>query len=176
MLDFSKVKAQDSQRSGVRTLFCVGMVSTAFLCLSLMGCKKRTAPAPNVPEVSLPGVITNRMADAAYRAALADNRREQMRLAGERSEIVAKMQGMVDRARAKLPAGADDAAVKAELAKDPEWGAHEASNQVKVVEIQNKLSMSRELARQRMLAEARDVKAVAEGKARAVDPQQTKTK
>lgn len=174
MSDFCEVKGRVSQRSGVRTLFCVVGVSTAFLCLSLMGCKKRTAPAPKGPDASLPEVITNRMADAAYRSALSENRREQMRKAGVRAEVVEKMKALVAQARAKLPKEADDAAVKAELAKDAVWRELEAKNQAMIEEIGTTLSKGRELLRQRMLAEKRDIEAVKEGKARAAGPPQAK--
>jgi len=150
------------------------MVSIAFLCFLFVGCKKRTTDSSSAPAASVPGVITNRMSDAAYRAALSENRREQMRKAGVRSEVVEKMKVLVEQARARLPKEADDAAVKAELAKDAVWRELEAKNQAAIEEIGKTLSKGRDLVRQRMLAEARDGKAVAEGKARAVDLQQTK--
>ena len=151
----------------------MAMVSTVFFCLAVAGCKKSPAPESG-PSAQLPGVITNRMADAAYRAALSQNRREQMRRADARGEVVAKMQLLVEQARAKLPAGADDAAVKAELAKDPAWRELEAKNQTMVEGIGKTLAEGRARVRQRILAENRDVKAVAEGKARAVGPPQGK--
>ena len=158
---------------GLETVVCMAMVSTVFLCLTGAGCKKRPAPEAG-PSAQLPGVITNRMADAAYRAALSQNRREQMRQAGARGEVVEKMRLLVEQARARLPAGADDAAVKAELAKDPVWRELEAKNQTMVDGIGKTLAEGREIVRQRILAEKRDVKAVAEGKARAVGPPQGK--
>jgi len=151
----------------------MAVVSTVFFCLAGAGCKKRPAPEA-APSAQLPGVITNRMADAAYRAALSQNRREQMRQAGARGEVVAKMQAHVEQARAKLPAGADDAAVRAELAKDPAWRELEAKNQAMIEDIGKTLAEGREIVRQRILAENRDIKAVAEGKARAVEPPQGK--
>lgn len=158
----------------MRTLFCVVGVSTAFLGLLPAGCKKRAEVSSPDAVAPVPGVVTNRMADAVYRSALSENRREQMRKAGERSEVVEKMKALVEQTRARLPKEADDAAVKAELAKDAVWRELEAKNQSMIEEITKTLSKGRELVRQRMLAEARDVKAVKEGKARAVDPQQAK--
>lgn len=153
---------------------CVVMVSTAFSCLLLAGCKKRTSPRASSPEASLPEVITNRMADVAYRSALAENRREQAANACIRSDVVEKMKVLVEQAKAKLPKEADDAAVKAELAKNAVWRDLEAKNQHAIEEIGKTLSKAREIVRQRILAEERDVKAVTEGKARAVALQQTK--
>jgi len=64
--------------------------------------------------------------------------------------------------------------VKAELAKDAAWRELEAKNQTMVEGIGKTLAEGREIVRQRILAENRDVKAVAEGKARAVAPPQGK--
>lgn len=147
-------------------------VSIVFISLLLAGCKKRSAPEvpPSVSARPAESAITNRMQDAAYRKALDLNRREQGKKASERNKIVEKMEQMIAKARASLPAGADDAAVKAELAKNPEWVELEKQNAHATAEIDKTLAEAREKIRQRMLAEARDVKAVSEGKATASDP------
>ena len=44
-------------------------------------------------------------------------------LAKARSTVVAKMEAMIEAKRKELGAGADEAAVKAALEKDPEWKA-----------------------------------------------------
>ncbi len=148
-------------------------VSMVFFSLLLAGCKKRTVPdvSPSVSKgAGVESVVTNRMQDAAYRKALDLNRLEQGKKASERNKIVGKMEQMIAKARASLPTGADDVAVKAELAKNPEWVELETKNAHVTAEIDKTLAEARETVRQRMLAEARDVKAVSEGKAKAIDP------
>ena len=148
-------------------------VSMVFFCLLLAGCKKRTAPevSPSVSKSDgVESVVTNRMQDAVYRKALDLNRLEQGKKASERNEIVEKMEQMIAKVRTTLPAGADNEAVKAELAKNPEWQKLEIQNASAVAEINKTLAQARETVRQRLLAEARDVKAVSEGKAKASDP------
>ncbi len=80
---------------------------------------------------------------------------------------------MVAEVREALPAGADDEAVKAELAKSEEWRTLEAENLKRIGEIEEKIAEARTTVRERLLREQRDVKAVAEGRARpvAVDSQ-----
>ena len=151
----------------------VTILSMAFISLLMAGCKKRTAAeaAPSVSKgAGLESVITNRMQDPTYRKALDLNRLEQGKKASKRNKIVEKMEPMIAKARASLPAGADEAAVKAELAKNPEWLELEKQNARVTAEIDKTLAEARETVRQRMLAEARDVKAVAEGSAKASDP------
>ena len=147
---------------GVAVRLGTAFLSIVFSLFFLNGCSKRRPPA----EEALPEVITNRMADAAYRAELAELRREQTRLAGGRAEVVEQMRVMVERARATLPEGADDAAVKAVLVKDPEWNRLENANQEMIGKIGDNLAQARERVRQRMLAEERDNRRVAEGTAR----------
>lgn len=150
-------------------------VSMVFVCLLAAGCGKRTeGEATETTGSGLERVVTNRMQDATYRKALDQNRQEQSQKAFERNEIVKKMEACISRARATLPAGADDKAVKAVLEKDPEWKVLEAKNAQAIGEIEKTLAKARETIRQRMQAEARDVKAVAEGRAVAVDPQSAK--
>ncbi len=156
-----------------RTVVRVAAVSMVFICVLLAGCKKRSAPGV-VPSVSknagVESVVTNRMQDPTYRKALDLNRLEQGRKAAERNKIVEKMEQMIAKARATLPAGADNEAVKAELAKNPEWVELEKQNAHMLAELDKTLAEARETVRQRMLAEARDVKAVSEGKATVKDP------
>ena len=77
---------------------------------------------------------------------------------------------MVAEVRASLPAGAGDQAVKDELAKRPEWKALEIENARALAEIEKSVQGAREKIRRRMEAEARDVKAVAEGRAVPAEP------
>ncbi len=148
------------------TLVCWAMVSMAFLCLFPLGCKKR---APIVGKAPQESVFTNRMNDAAYVGALQKNRDEQAVKAGERTVIVTQMQACIERVKATLPKDADEAALKAALAKDDEWRKLEPQNAKAIEDIQQVLGEARQKVRQRMLEESRAVKAVAEGKAMAVD-------
>jgi hypothetical protein len=136
-------------------------------CLFSAGCKKKTAQDES--EASLESVITNRMNDAAYLEALRKNREEQTAKAGERHVVVTQMQACIERVRATLPKEADDAVLKAALAKDEEWGKLEAQNAQAIGSIEKVLEDARQKVRQRMLEESRAVKAVAEGRAKAVD-------
>lgn len=142
------------------------MVSTALLCLFPAGCKKKTPVAVKAP---LESVVTNRMNDAAYLGSLRNNREEQKAKAAERNALGAQMQACVARVKATLPQDADEAALKAALAKDEAWLKLEAQNARVSGEIDRILGAAKESVRQRMLEESRAVKAVAEGKAKAVD-------
>jgi len=157
-------------RIKLNAMIGVVIVSTVIVGLMCAGCKKRSvSPAPSAaPE--LEPVVTNRMSDVSYIKALDQVRKAQLAKATERSAIVDKMKSHLERVRASLPAGADDAAVKAALAKDGEWRKLEAQNAQVIGEIEQTLADARKTVRERMLAESRAIKAVAEGKARAVDP------
>ena len=153
------------------TVVGVTIVSMVFVGLLGTGCKRKStvsAEPQGAAGQALPGVVTNRMQDASYREELKQNMKEQRARAKDRNEVVDRMTVLIAEARAKLPAGADDAAVKAELAKSSEWRDLEAKNQQLVGEIDKTLARARETVRQRMLQEAQDVKAVAEGKAQPV--------
>ena len=174
MIGFLSLKQKNCVVNKRATMVCMTTVSMVFMVFLLVGCKKRTVPA-ETPSVSaaprLESVVTNRMKDATYRKALDQNRQEQGKAAFARNQIVEKMEALVAQARAALPAGADSEAVKAELAKNPEWQALEAQNARAVAEIDKTLAEARETVRKRLVDEARDVKAVAEGRAVAADPQ-----
>lgn len=147
-------------------------VSMLFVCMivAAAGCKRRGAPDQNAargPEV----VVTNRMQDPAYVEALNASRRGQAEAAAKRAPVVAKMEAMIAEVRASLPPGADNQAVKDELAKRPEWKALEVENARALAEIEKPRLEMLEKARRRMLAEAHDVKAVAEGRAVPAAPQ-----
>jgi len=145
------------------TLVLWTMVSMVFVCFWGAGCKKRSGGGKG----SVQSVITNRMDDAAYRKTLDENRKVQTAKAGERSVVVEQMKALVEQAKAKLPAGADDEAVKAFLAKDEAWQKLEAKNKQLIGEIEQTLAEARQAVQKRMLEESRAVKAVAEGKAKA---------
>lgn len=149
------------------TVLCAVSVSMLFVCCVVIfsGCKRRKAPEKEIAAPALEVVITNRMDDTVYLEALRDNRREQGKHATERQEVVSRMAGLIAEARAGLPEDADDEAVKAELAKRPEWKSLEEENARKVADIEKTLAAARETVRKRLEMEARDVKAVAEGRA-----------
>ena len=155
-------------------------VSMLFVCMlvAAAGCKRRSGQegqgqsAARSPEV----VVTNRMQDPVYVKALDASRRAQNQAASARAPVVAKMEAMIAEVRASLPAGADNQAVKNELAKRPEWKALEVENARALAEIEKPRLEMLEKARRRMLAEARDVKAVAEGRAVPAAPQEAQKK
>ena len=60
------------------------------------------------------------MKDPVFRQQLADGRKEREGFLVKRTELVKKLEQMVEAKKAAMP-GADDAAVKAALEKDPEW-------------------------------------------------------
>lgn len=143
------------------------MVSIAFVCLFAVGCKKK---GPVQVKAPLESVITNRMSDAAYVDSLRKNREEQTVKASERSVVVTQMQACIERVKATLPKDADEATLKAALAQDESWRKLEAQNAQAIAAIEQTLGAARQNVRQRMLEESRAVKAVAEGRAKAIDP------
>ena len=149
---------------------CVGRartVSMLFVCMIVVaaGCKRRAAQGEPDPARNLEVVVTNRMEDPAYLEDLKASQRAQTEAAAKRAPVLAKMEEMVAEVRASLPPGADNETVKAELAKRPDWKALEAEEARARDEVAKTLREATEKVRLRMMAEARDVKAVAEGRA-----------
>lgn len=87
-------------------------VAMGAFALAISGCRKEEEPASPSPEVY--------MNDPVFRRELADGRKERESFLVKRTELVRKLERMVEAKKAALP-GADDAAVKAALEKDPEW-------------------------------------------------------
>ena len=87
-------------------------VAMGAFALAISGCRKEEEPASPSPEVY--------MNDSVFRRELADGRKEREGFLAKRAELVRKLEQMVEAKKAALP-GADDAAVKAALEKDPEW-------------------------------------------------------
>lgn len=87
-------------------------VAMGTFALAISGCRKEEEPASPSPEVY--------MNDPVFRRELADGRKEREGFLAKRAELVRKLEQMVEAKKAALP-GADDAAVKAALEKDPEW-------------------------------------------------------
>lgn len=92
--------------------------ATVALCVVITGCGKapeEAAPPPSSPE--------SYMRDKAFRDDLRARRAERGELQMARHAVVEKMKAMVDAKKKELGAGADDAAVRAALEKDPEWNS-----------------------------------------------------
>jgi hypothetical protein len=149
----------------------VATVSMLIVCFvaTFYGSKKGRLPVGDgmgdSGVVVLEQVHTNRAYDVAYMQELADNRAEQVQLAGARSRVVEAMEKMIEEVRAALPPDADADAIKAELEKRPEWKAMEAANARMVESIETTLASARETVRLRMERELSDQKKVAEGRA-----------
>lgn len=84
------------------------------------GCKKESEPPAAPPP--RPGVtsVAERMADPAYVKTLEAQGAERDELVAARGKVTAEIQRKLQAMRAKMP-GADAAAVKAALEKDPEY-------------------------------------------------------
>ena len=82
------------------------------IAFALPGCRKEEEPSPSSPEVY--------MKDPVFRQQLAEGRKEREGFLVKRTELVKKLEQMIEAKKAAMP-GADDAAVKAALEKDPEW-------------------------------------------------------
>lgn len=145
----------------------MAIVSTALIALFSGGCKKKVEEKrlSAKPE----SVFTNRMNDVAYVESLRKNREEQGVQAKERHALLVQLKACQERVKATLPAEADEAALKAALARDSEWQRLDAQNAQMEGRIQATLLDARETIRKRMEVEAQAVKAVAAGQAVAVD-------
>lgn len=93
-------------------------LALAATLFALGGCTDEEPQAESPAVVDPPSVYMN---DPAYAAAKAKVMRERSTLVNAREQVVAQMETMWKAAQAKLPAGADAAAIEASLATDPEW-------------------------------------------------------
>jgi hypothetical protein len=172
MIDFFEGKRLGLKQHLVHTMIGAIVVSTVFSCLLSLGCKKRARPQKEAPA-ALESVYTNRADDAAYMASLDQNRRMQVAKAKGIREAMAEMNAYRERVKASLPAGSDEAVLLAALAKDEAWlklkAKCEAVAEAGRKEEQQTVAAARELVRQRMIKEAKDQAAVAEGKAKPID-------
>ena len=82
------------------------------IALALPGCRKEEEPSSSSPE--------SYMNDPVFRQQLADGRKEREGFLVKRTELVKKLEQMIEAKKAAMP-NADDAALKAALEKDPEW-------------------------------------------------------
>ena len=98
------------------------LCATGIALLFLSGCGKKEEPAQAVQKPRQPGVssVAERMADPAYVKQLEAQGAERDELVGARGKLTVQVQRMLKDMRAKMP-GADAAAVKAALEKDPEY-------------------------------------------------------
>lgn len=87
-------------------------IAMGVIMLVLSGCRKEEEPVSSSPEVY--------MKDPVFRRELADGRKERTAFEAKRAELVKELEKRIEAKKAAMP-GADDAAVKAALEKDPEW-------------------------------------------------------
>ena len=92
----------------------IGLFAAAIALAALAGCT-REAEKPAAAEAAQPV-----MKDPAFRAKLTAQAKERSALAAARGRIVAKMTEMIE-AKKKALGTDDEAKLKAELEKDPEW-------------------------------------------------------
>lgn len=104
-----------------RYLVPFALGAMALFAVVLTGCSKPDEPSAKPPVVKAdpPSVY---MKDKGFRKALEEKRAERTEILGVREKLLAELEKRVDAMRAKMP-GADDAAVKKELEKDPEWNS-----------------------------------------------------
>ena len=172
MIIFFEGKRLGLKQHLVHTMIGTIVVSTVFSCLFLAGCKKRARPQKEAPVV-LESVYTNRANDAVYIESLDQNRRVQIAKAKGIRAAMDEMNAYRERVKVALPAGSDEAALSAALAKDETWLKLKAKCEFVAAagqkEEQQTVAAARELVRQRMIKEAKDQAAVAEGKAKPID-------
>ena len=132
-------------------------VTMMIACVALCGCERK------------PEVYTSRGEDPEYRKALEESHARQNATAKTRNRIVTQMEELVARARATLPKDATDEQVKAELesnpGKYPGWKALSAALAKANADLERQMGNVRATVRARILKEASDRKAVAEGRA-----------
>ena len=160
-------------REKVCTVVFAVTVSMVFFCLVSTGCKKRVKPPAEVPVVQ-ESVYTNRANNAAYIESLQQNRRKQVAKGLELTSAIAEMNAYKARVKATLATGADEAALELALAKDEAWLKLKTRGEKAQIEIQQTLEEARERVRQGMVEESRAIKAVSDGKAKALDQEKTK--
>ena len=116
-----------------------------------------------------PEVYTSRGKDPEYQKTLVQAHAQQSATAKTRNRIVTQMEELVARARAALPKDATDEQVKQELESNPEkypgWKALSSALVKANAELEKQMRTARATVRARILKEANDRKAVAEGRA-----------
>lgn len=116
-----------------------------------------------------PEVYTARGNDPVYQKALQESHANQNKISRVREKIASQMEELVSRARAVLPADATDDQVRQELesnpAKYPGWKALSSALAKANADLEKQMGNARATVRARILKEAADRKAVAEGRA-----------
>lgn len=116
-----------------------------------------------------PEVYTVRGEDPVYRKTLHETRMRQNEQAAVRARIEPQLKELVARARAALPKDATDEQVRAELEAHPEkypgWKALSDALAKANANLEQEMARARATVRARILKEAADRRAVAEGRA-----------
>ena len=148
-----------------------GLVAYAFaacaaLSFAFSGCSRDEAAPPAEPAAAPaaaeaappaePVKVVSRLADPAYKTALDGQMAEMSSLLKTRAGVAAKMRGMVNAVRARL-ATDDEAAVTAELEKDPEWVGLRARFADLNKALEDNRRRSAEVVRRKITAETKEV-------------------
>lgn len=116
-----------------------------------------------------PEVYTVRGEDPVYRKTLHETRTRQNEQAAVRARIEPQLKELIARARAALPKDATDEQVRAELEAHPErypgWKALSGALAKANANLEQEMARARATVRARILKEAADCRAVAEGRA-----------
>ncbi len=127
-----------------------GVAGLVLLCL--VGCGERAASEP-AAEASPKTAAQHRMEDPVYRKQLDGQLAARNELASVRGRLVAQMEAMVAAARKAQP-GADDAAIKAALEKDPAWRSLYARVLDVNAALEDNRKQSQEIVRNRLVGES----------------------
>lgn len=106
-----------------KNLVAIAVVAIVCLVVVFYGCSRKNGPAPegeNKPAAE--GDVVSRLEDPQYRAALDERLDAQKELTKLRYRLVTEMQNKIAAAKERL-ATEDEAVLKAELEKDPEWNS-----------------------------------------------------
>ncbi len=146
----------------VQSLAPFATVAVVVGIAAFCGCEKK--PCEKKPEV-----YTVRGEDPVYQNALRETRMRQNEQAAVRARIEPQLQELVARARAALPKDATDEQVRAELEAHPErypgWKALSSALVKANAKLEQEMARARATVRARILKEAADRRAVAEGRA-----------
>ena len=141
----------------VQSLAPFATVAAAVGIAAFCGCEKK------------PEVYTTRGEDPVYQKELRATRVRQNEQAAVRARIEPQLQELVARARAALPEDATDEQVRAELEAHPEkypgWKALSEALAKTTANLEREMARARATVRARILKEAADRRAVAEGRA-----------
>lgn len=141
----------------VQSLAPFATVAAAVGIAAFCGCEKK------------PEVYTVRGEDPVYQKTLRETRTRQNEQAAVRARIEPQLKELVARARAALPKDATDEQVRAELEAHPErypgWKALSSALVQANANLEQEMARARATVRARILKEAADRRAVAEGRA-----------